>query len=116
MFQTRRKTQCGKQMVRAVQKRSSVATTPKHLGASEAGTTSYDTGLSLIQGGRAAGTPDRNRGELGNLINHYRRDVLTYETCCEECEDPEFCSYYVGGTVDGESVTGAREDTVSMCP
>eukprot|EP00523_Entomoneis_sp_CCMP467_P023211 CAMPEP_0168830468 /NCGR_PEP_ID=MMETSP0727-20121128/1546_1 /TAXON_ID=265536 /ORGANISM="Amphiprora sp., Strain CCMP467" /LENGTH=1752 /DNA_ID=CAMNT_0008883699 /DNA_START=232 /DNA_END=5491 /DNA_ORIENTATION=- len=76
----------------------------------------YNTNRELIRGGRAAGTPDIARGGYEWTVgSHWTRDVIPYKNCCLECEDPEFCSYYLGGTVDGKKITGAREDTVSDC-
>lgn len=72
----------------------------------------YNSNLQHISGGLPAGTPDLYRGEFStNAIPHYFQDVETFTHCCVECEIEDYCSYYVGGEVDGSNVRGAREDT-----
>jgi len=65
----------------------------------------YDTGNAYIPAGtRDAGTPDR----YTDIVRHTLFDVRPYEHCCNECEEADACSLYIG-TPDG-SVMGARSD------
>lgn len=72
----------------------------------------------FIQHGECgSGTPDRKMQTPSSILHHYQSDILTYENCCERCEEAKCgatpseivtaCEMYKGRT---DGTPGARSD------
>lgn len=97
-----------------------ISTRPKHGTAQQCCYSKQGSTFTYIQHGDCgAGTPDKKMRTVSSILAHYNSDVLTYENCCETCEEGKCgasitptevvtaCELYKGRS---DGTPGARSD------